>query len=1482
MESVNNNYLVKHKKFRIDSKKLATVFIISAFIVAIIVFWWLKLVGITVTGEAFCGLDEHTHGDECYISELVCGLDDTVSDALPPETESTDEATSAEDGKEAQKEDAVTEETQAQAETTVEAHTHSEACYSKTLKCKIPEHSHTQDCFPDKTADTETVSDWLSTIENIEITNDIPENLIAIAMTQVGYEESKNNFEYDSDGNKNGYTRYGEWYGNPYGKWNAMFVSFCLHYSNINNSDELKAAGAEAMRLAWHKRGIYLSESDHAAERGDIVFIDNDGDGKADSTGVVTSAGSDNLVVIMGDSNDKVETVNIKNIDSIIGYGLTSELHFAKDMEYKAEISDSTNEPATEPEKKPMYKAPMPMLAADEGPTITYINELDSVIRDVKIETQDGVEITDGSTVYVGQSYVVSIRFSEDNEGSEWVQFRHDDDHHLYYTIPENLHCEPFDWQPIFAQTENGTIEDVGKYKVNDEGRLIVFFEDDESGECFGSRYSNVEFTINFDATISSATSGNVTNVVFNNEINVDIKVDGSAGMNVTKTHGSYDEDNHTMDYTIKVEATHGVVKDLVIDDQIWENHYTLRDTIVVTDLEGNVLDPQPVVSNHPSHNNGADEGFRISGFPDFSAGDGFLINYKTKIYDDMMTNEKVDMWNGLDSNGKDSNGNNIYVWSEDWTRVELEKMEKEGKQSVIYDDNGNAVPIIEWEVEIKKDNHNLQGTVVIDTLGEGLAYYTGKSIRVKHYDEWGNRLPDTYIDWKDVTVNGNTMSFVLPDGYAFDIVYYTTYEDLAEGSEKHYTNSVKATINGKEETAGGGADVIGFIPDINKSASGNDGEYVYFSIEAKIPAVIKDRGNFHLTDLAAFWGYDQNEEGHLYVDNVPENLEITAVTESGQTITFTPYVPGGPTENTYIYVYPAEGNQYHSFNIFFNTSDPTYASSKWILNEDSTLKLTYKLPFDSKTGVNWEGELEGDKTLEDVLLEGYKFANEVYLNYTELIRATASSTYEYSPKITKKSEVNKDGTIDYKVVFNNTIPGSNGNKGYVDGAVDVSWFVDTFDERLEYVPGSLMVTGYSPWQKGLWLAKYKHEGAITGNKINVSSRDLLFYDYNEEADAYGWNGLSRTETFRNYYRWVNAGGQFEFTYKLKVKDEYLYTTETNKYEFDNTAELTWGDNGSSGPVTDTSEFDTGLVDKHVVQENNKLKFDIHVNERALDILKGIDTLTIEDTMTQNLSLYWDSIKLYYEDGIDNWVDFDSEGSKYKYTVTYDQASNKLTFTIPDELHIRIDYTTLITENGMVSVNNSVAISGKAEISDLIDATFKVEDHSGGATASMHEIMLIKQDGETNERLPHVGFHMYGPMPDPDAVIPEGVPQSIITDSGTTIGYIGTYTTGDNGTTLIKTQYLTQGGPYALVEISPPEGYMKLQKPVYFYFYKPDPNGIIQTVTTLIAVENYTYGFALPETGGTGTLPLAIIGISLMAFPVLYSIIRRKRERRFS
>ena len=45
---------------------------------------------------------------------------------------------------------------------------------------------------------------------------------MAIARTQLGYEESSLNFIVDEEGMRKGYTRYGDWFGSDYGDWCAM------------------------------------------------------------------------------------------------------------------------------------------------------------------------------------------------------------------------------------------------------------------------------------------------------------------------------------------------------------------------------------------------------------------------------------------------------------------------------------------------------------------------------------------------------------------------------------------------------------------------------------------------------------------------------------------------------------------------------------------------------------------------------------------------------------------------------------------------------------------------------------------------------------------------------------------------------------------------------------------------------------------------------------------------------------------------------------------------------------------------------------------------------------------------------------------------------------------------------------------------------------------------------------------------------------
>ena len=73
MAHLNEEYLKDHKTFRVRNQKRLVIFPLIAILVAITVFWSLKLIGITVTSDTLCELDEHTHTEVCYNEDgLIC------------------------------------------------------------------------------------------------------------------------------------------------------------------------------------------------------------------------------------------------------------------------------------------------------------------------------------------------------------------------------------------------------------------------------------------------------------------------------------------------------------------------------------------------------------------------------------------------------------------------------------------------------------------------------------------------------------------------------------------------------------------------------------------------------------------------------------------------------------------------------------------------------------------------------------------------------------------------------------------------------------------------------------------------------------------------------------------------------------------------------------------------------------------------------------------------------------------------------------------------------------------------------------------------------------------------------------------------------------------------------------------------------------------------------------------------------------------
>ena len=248
------------------------------------------------TGTLTCTDTAHVHTARCYGTwELVCGQEEhTHSEAC----------------------------TQNEQEETVfcgkDAHTHGEACRDENgeLVCGTEEHTHSLACYADSGADVETAELWEQTFAGVTLTGNWRQDTLAIAETQLGYAESTKNYVVAEDGETvKGYTRYGAWCEEPYGDWNVMFLTFCLHYAGVEGVDR----DCGGWVTSW--ADAFEPAQSHTPAVGDLVLFDRDGDGTADRAGLVAQITDSGFAAMEGDAEDAVGLLTYGADDpGILGY----------------------------------------------------------------------------------------------------------------------------------------------------------------------------------------------------------------------------------------------------------------------------------------------------------------------------------------------------------------------------------------------------------------------------------------------------------------------------------------------------------------------------------------------------------------------------------------------------------------------------------------------------------------------------------------------------------------------------------------------------------------------------------------------------------------------------------------------------------------------------------------------------------------------------------------------------------------------------------------------------------------------------------------------------------------------------------------------------------------------------------------------------------------------------------------------------------
>lgn len=576
-------------------------------------------------GALICGEFEHIHDDSCYTTEyeLVCGLDEgeLVEEPNPAYQEMPASRPVV---------DLPTE----PAETTPDEpvlHHHTDACYTEELVCTIPEHHHTVECLADTQADVETAEEWQAAA-NVALNGNWAEDLLTVAKSQLDYQQSDKNFKLDVEDQQvlRGYSRYGAWYGNPYGAWDVMFLSYCLHFAGVPQTVVPQRAGV--MALHSDLRGSqWLTDADGSTARpGDIVIyntltteqvavdessygialldLDEDPDTAAQLTasepqvdtrtvttetvGVVSAVDPDagTLTVISGNVDGKVAEVPAAMSDVTSVISVTGA--------YASETTAvAPEDPAGSQEELDGSYA----LLEDEegfGATVEWVGEARQLDPDAPALLAE----TAGTEVDLDPSYITKTEFEQEINGS-WkplvgsevesgtnvrvtVSYKlpagtlKPDRPTLCYQLPEAMKPKLPTSGKILDETDNNKV--IGTYTIDTNGLAkLTFFKSDKFTGLDANGNREFTGTFQFSQKVWADDFANDKTITFEKGYTLTIKAK-TADIKISKGYTSYWSafENHPENgtfinhYKVTVETTSGTKDPVTLTDTLNTNKY--------------------------------------------------------------------------------------------------------------------------------------------------------------------------------------------------------------------------------------------------------------------------------------------------------------------------------------------------------------------------------------------------------------------------------------------------------------------------------------------------------------------------------------------------------------------------------------------------------------------------------------------------------------------------------------------------------------------------------------------------------------------------------------------------------------------------------------------------------------------------------------------------------------------------------------------
>lgn len=209
--------------------------------------------------------------------------------------------------------------------------------------------------------------------------------------------------------------------------------------------------------------------------------------------------------------------------------------------------------------------------------------------------------------------------------------------------------------------------------------------------------------------------------------------------------------------------------------------------------------------------------------------------------------------------------------------------------------------------------------------------------------------------------------------------------------------------------------------------------------------------------------------------------------------------------------------------------------------------------------------------------------------------------------------------------------------------------------------------------------------------------------------------------------------GYAKLTYQTAVKRGEL-DTSTNEVKFTNSARAESGskkfDYGSGAVIIKNNVIKkTG----EQVDNSNRIKYTIFVNESAVDLKSDTGVLELVDTMDAKCTLVPSTLKIY-ERVNNDW----SELADKDYSSKMEQINNesgsctRLTLNVPDEKYLKVEYEVIPSGNpgNKVPLSNTAMLTGVKDGSATDDQTWEIKKASASAGGNGYGITMTKYDAQ--------------------------------------------------------------------------------------------------------------------------------------------------------